>query len=136
MTDLRYGNLPNGGRLRWPPLALIRPASLPRELLRPLPELRLKSDVARALHGSQKPGELLLLGFDERDALLLQSYRSVEQVADVLLVRGIPRHHLLSELSSDVTLLRGQLAQLRRKSRIRLLELRELSVGQDPIAVA
>ena len=108
--------------------ALFRPASLPRELLRPLSKLRLKGDVARTLNRSQKTGEVFLLCLDDTETLPLQAERGVDQVADVLLIRGIPGHHLLSELASDITLLCSQLAQLRRVSRVRLLELSELSV--------
>ena len=116
-----------------PPLAtktLILPASLPREFFSALPELRLKKDVAGALHGSQKSREIPLFGFNDRNALFLQAESGVKQVADALLVRRIPGHHLLSELSPDVTVLRGQLTELRRKPRVRLLEPLELTIGQ------
>jgi hypothetical protein len=92
--------------------------------------LRLERDVARPLHRSKKPAELFLFRFDNCDSLFLQSQRAVNQIAHVLLVGGIPRHHFLSELIPDLTLLHTQLAQLRSKSRIRFLELVELSVGQ------
>jgi hypothetical protein len=101
---------------------------LPRELLRPLSKLRLQSDVPRTLNRRQKSGELFLLGLDNTETLPLQPERCVEQVADVLLVRGVAGHHLLSELAPDVALLCSKLPQLRRVSRIRLLELSELGV--------
>jgi len=107
---------------------LLLPASLPRELLRPLSKLRLQSDVARTLNRSQKIGELFLLCLDNTETLPLQAKRCIEQVTDVLLVRGIPGHHLLPELASDVALLCSKLPQLRRISRVRLLEPSELSV--------
>ena len=109
---------------------LIRSAALPRELFRALSELRLKKDVAGALHWSQKSREILLLGFNDRNALFLQAESCVKQVADALLVRRIPGHHFLSELSPDVTVLRGQLTEPRRKPPVRSLELLELSIGQ------
>jgi hypothetical protein len=55
------------------PQPLIRPGSLPRKLLGALPELRLKKDVAGTLNWSQKPREVLLLRFHQRNALLLQA---------------------------------------------------------------
>jgi hypothetical protein len=82
------------------------------------------------LNWSKKSGEILLLGLDNRDALFLQLDRSVEKLADALLVRRIASHHLLSELTSDVTLLCAQLAQLRRETRVSLFQSPQLRIGQ------
>ena len=65
-------------------------AVLPRQLLRAHPELRLEGDIAGALRRGQEPREILLLRFDQGDALLLQAHRVVEQIAYVLLVRLVP----------------------------------------------
>jgi len=92
--------------------------------------LRLKPDVARALYRSKKPGEILLLGLDQRDALLLQTHSVVEQVTHVLLVGLIPGGHFQSKLTPGIALLHHQLIELWGVSRARFLELCQLRVGE------
>ena len=83
------------------------------ELLRPSPKLLLQRYVPRPLNRIHEPREILLLCFDYRDPLLLESQGCVEQVAHVLLVRFPCRSHLQAELASGFPLLRGDLRQLR-----------------------
>jgi hypothetical protein len=106
-------------------------AVLPGKLLRAFPELRLKGNVAGTLCRSQKSREILLLGFDQGNALLLQAHRFVEQIAYVLLVRLIPTRHLHAKITPRIPLLREQLVHLGREAGIGLLELSELSIGKS-----
>ena len=106
---------------------------LPCQLLRAHPELRLEGDIAGALRRSQEPREILLLRFHQGDTLLLQAHRVVEEIADVLLVSLVPARHLHAKLPPRIALLRYELVHLRREARVRLLQLRELSISESKL---
>jgi hypothetical protein len=103
---------------------------LTRELLCPVPELRLKREVPRPLNGRQKPGELLLLRLDEGDSLLLQADRGVEQSAYARLVR-LRGRKLPPKLSPAAPLLSHDGAQLGPVASVDPLELLHLRIIQS-----
>jgi hypothetical protein len=100
------------------------------ELLRAAPDLRLKGQITRALNGRQESREILLLGLDECDALLLQTEGIVEKCAHVLLVRLVSGRHFHPELAPRLALLHDELILLWGEPRIRLRELGELRIGE------
>jgi hypothetical protein len=108
-------------------------AVLPRQLLRAHSELRLKGDVAGTLRRSQESREILLLRFDQGDALLLQAHRVVEEIAYMLLIRLVPSRHLHAKLTPRAALLRHELVHLRREAGVGLLQLSELSVSKSEL---
>src|SRR5688500_5640242 len=77
---------------------------LTRELVCPVPELCLQREISCALYRREKGCKLLLLGFDQCDALLLQANRRVEQCAHPGLVR-LGGHQLLTELPTAAPLI-------------------------------
>jgi hypothetical protein len=108
-------------------------AILPGQLLSAHSELGLERDVAGTLCRRQESREILLLSFDEGDALLLQAHRVVEEIAYVLLVRLVPARHFRAKLVPRFALLRDQLVHLRREPRVRLLQLCELGIGKSKL---
>jgi hypothetical protein len=74
-----------------------------------------------------------LLRFHKRDALLLQAYRAIEQRAHMLLVGFVARAHLDAQLPTCLTLLNEELIELWTEPRARLLELRELPIGEPEL---
>jgi hypothetical protein len=103
------------------------------ELLRALPKLLLQRDVARALNRSHEAREILLLGFDDPDALFLQLQRFVEKITDALLI-GRSRSHLDAELAPRLALLRCDLIELWAEASVRLFQLCHLPIVQaDPL---
>src|SRR5690349_7928661 len=102
---------------------------LSRHFLRPTTELCLERDIAGTLHRSHEAREILLLGLDDRDPLLLQRDGLIDQRTDVLLI-GVRGSELDPQLSTRLALAGEQLLHLRREARVRLLELRHLVIAQ------
>jgi len=71
------------------------PLTLPlAQLLRPAPHLVLKSEELRALHWREEFRELTLLALNEVETLPFDVECFVEQLADFVLVRLLPKHQL------------------------------------------